>query len=197
MNVERVLRGLLVVATSICAFVWMSHSAAQAASYVSCPPSPTSRIVLNSFQWGAGSGASSNGGGAPSVSQVTITTPAPTPAPKSTGITIVREVDQASPLLWSVLVTNTGGAQQMIGACEIDFDLGSQPRGFNYLTLTLSNVTPAVASSGAGSLQSIVLTFTKISYSKQIDIKRGEVFNGASHLPQLNLTPTPTPSPKK
>jgi type VI protein secretion system component Hcp len=191
MNVDRVLRGLRVVATSMCAFVWVSHGAAQAAIYVSCPPSPTSRIVVNSFQWGAGSGASSTGGGAPSVSQITITTPAPTPAPKPTGITIVREVDKASPLLWSAL---TGSAQQMIGPCEIDFDPGSQPKGFTYLTLTLSNVTPAVT--GGSPTQTVVLTFAKIAYSRSTEVRKGDTFNGASQL-HLNLTPTPTPSPKK
>lgn len=52
MNVYWVLHRLLVVAASICAFLWLSHSDAQAAITLSCPGN-VSVVPIESFSWSA------------------------------------------------------------------------------------------------------------------------------------------------
>ena len=167
MTAYRILRRLLVVATSICAVVWVSHGAAQAATGImSCQgrgamgasKSPTDHIEVKSFQWGVGRGISSPTGGsadressAPSVSEIVIT----------------KTVDSTSPSFFK----NAATAHTGIGTCTINFEKGSGPKtkGQEYLSITLTNVfVTKVSWSGSGGAdnptESLTLNFAKIEY---------------------------------
>ena len=189
MSASRLLRSLLVVTASICAFIWASHSAAQAATYMSCPsgkvPATTAKggsIEISSFQFGVGRGISSPTGGsadressAPSVSEIVIT----------------KSQDSASPNFFK----SVAAGHSSLGTCTITFDKGSQPKGITYLTITLTNVlvsSYSISSGGDRPTESITLNFTKIEYSNKIEGTTGNPNTGVDL-----KKPAPTPTPKK
>jgi type VI secretion system Hcp family effector len=170
MNVYRVLRRLLVVAASICAFVWVSHSVAQAAITMSCNApavgdvtahgATINHIQLRDFTVGNPTTIGSSSGGAGAGKAVLQP------------FTFTKTVDSASPLLFKASLQHTS-----LGICTIDFDPGSQPRDQEYLTFTLSNVLISGYKSGS-TTETFTLNSTKIIQSNL-----------------FKATPTPTPAP--
>lgn len=189
MSALRILRSLLVVTASVCAFIWASHSAAQAATSMSCPsgkvPATTAKggsIEISSFQFGVGRGISSAAGGsadressAPSVSEIVIT----------------KTQDSASPNFFK----SAAGGHMSLGTCTITFDKGSQPKAIPYLTITLTNTmvsSYSLSSGGDRPTESITLNFAKIEYSNKIEGATGNTNMGVDL-----KKPAPTPTPKK
>ena len=173
MNVYRVLRRLLVVAASICAFVWVSHSVAQAAITMSCNAPAVGDVTAH--------GATIN-----HVQLRDFTVENPTTIGSSSGgagagkavlqpFTITKTVDTASPSFFK----NAANLHTNLGTCTIDFDPGSRPRDQEYLTFTLSNVLISGYKSGS-TTETFTLNFTKIIQS---------------NLFKATPTPTPTPAP--
>jgi type VI protein secretion system component Hcp len=170
MNVYRVLRRLLVVAASICAFVWVSHSVAQAAITMSCNAPAVGDVTAH--------GATIN-----HVQLRDFTVENPTIGSSSGGagagkavlqpFTITKTVDTASPSFFK----NAANLHTNLGTCTIDFDPGSRPRDQEYLTFTFSNVVISGYKSGS-TTETFTLNFTKIIQSNL-----------------FKATPTPTPAP--
>ena len=173
MNVYRVLRRLLVVAASICAFVWVNHSVAQAAITMSCSAPAVGDVTAH--------GATIN-----HVQLRDFTVENPTTIGSSSGgagagkavlqpFTITKTVDTASPSFFK----NAANLHTNLGTCTIDFDPGSRPRDQEYLTFTFSNVVISGYKSGS-TTETFTLNFTKIIQS---------------NLFKATPTPTPTPAP--
>ena|ERR1700726_245954 len=179
MNVYRVLRRLLVVAASICAFVWVSHSVAQAAMTMSCNAPAVGDVsahgatinhiqlrdftVVNPTTIGSSSGGA--GGGKVQFGEFTLT----------------KTVDTASPSFFK----NAANLHTNLGTCMIEGD-PDRPLviGAAYNALTLSNtLISGYKLSSGGTTETFTLNSTKIIQSN--------LFKGA----RPNPTPTPTPAP--
>ena len=172
MNVYRVLRRLLVVAASICAFVRVNHSVAQAAITMSCSAPAVGDVTAH--------GATIN-----HIQLRDFTVENPTTIGSSSGgagagkavlqpFTFTKTVDTASPSFFK----NAANLHTNLGTCTIDFDPGSQPKGpVEFLTWTLSNVLISGYKSG-NTTETFTLNSTKIIQSNL-----------------FKATPTPTPAP--
>jgi type VI protein secretion system component Hcp len=181
MNVYRVLRRLLVVAASICAFVWVSHSVAQAAITMSCNApavgdvtahgATINHIQLRDFTVGNPTtiGSSSGGAGAGKV--------------QFGEFTITKTVDTASPSFFK----NAANSHANLGTCMIEGD-PDRPLviGAVYNALTLSNtLISGYKLLSGGTTETFTLNSTKIIQSN--------LFKATTTT--TNPTPTPTPAP--
>jgi hypothetical protein len=147
MTASSVLRRLLVLAATTCAFVWICISAALATNTLTCPSSKLDNVTFTSVQL---SGANLVGG--------KVVTP-------PSNIVVTRAA-----------VGKTGDALSMdggrpLGTCTLTFDKGSQPTGLNYLKLTLTSAFLFginVSSSGTRMMQKLTLKFATITYAQAI-----------------------------